>query len=57
LNRHLDEVVGIDLVAFDDVFVGDLFAGANGSFAPEPVLPSLSLLTRLGDKWPFVQLI
>jgi hypothetical protein len=25
LNRYLDEVVGIGLVAFDDVFVGDLF--------------------------------
>jgi hypothetical protein len=29
LLRHLDEGVGVDLVALDDVLVGDLFAGVS----------------------------
>ena len=57
LLRHLDEGVGVDLVALDDVLVGDLLAGVGIDLGVLDTVAGLSVELVEGDffgllTWP-----
>ena len=51
--RHLDEGVGVDLVALDDVLVGDLLAGVGVHFGVFDAVAGLPVELVEGDFFGF----
>src|ERR1700722_20622697 len=51
--RHLDEGVGIDLIALDDVLVGDLLAGVGIDFGVLDTVAGLPIQLVEGDLFGF----